>query len=291
MAADLVCLRDGREGEYLSELFRALGSVPGLRWDFAWLARVLDDSCAHSLLTASPRPAALRQSAGAAAYLDLVPYDQQLARFSKGFRRNLRKQRNHLQRLGPVEFVCVDSGPALDEAFEVFLDLEAAGWKGREGTAIRRLGPEAESFYREIARRLGRRSACEIYLLKAAGRVIGAQLCYLAADTCYMIKVAYDEHYEECSPGQTVIQHILERYGTRPPFSVVSFCSDEAWLRDLRPKAENVHELRVFNRTPGGTAARVLCRLKALAMGLGLRRRISGGNPLPPPPRQAPPEG
>ncbi len=62
------------------------------------------------------------------------PFDETFSALSKNFRGNLRKARNKLAKLEGVEFVSARGPEELASALEVFLDVEASGWKGASGT-------------------------------------------------------------------------------------------------------------------------------------------------------------
>ena len=86
---------------------------------------------------------------------------------SKGRARELRRLRRQLgeQLGGPIE-VLDRSGDA--EAVEGFLRAEAAGWKGREGTAFA-CTPEDADFFREVCARFGAAGRLQLLVMTAAG--------------------------------------------------------------------------------------------------------------------------
>jgi CelD/BcsL family acetyltransferase involved in cellulose biosynthesis len=83
-------------------------------------------------------------------FIDLsAGYDAVWSGFSKNLRSNLRRNQHKLERLGELTFVDNADG-LIDGAFEICLDLERRGWKGRNGTAILSR-PETTRFYRGLA--------------------------------------------------------------------------------------------------------------------------------------------
>src|SRR5690606_29109705 len=59
-------------------------------------------------------------------------------------RRELERQLRRLCEAGAVSFMSARSASELDAAFNMFLQLEASGWKGRRGTALQRRAPARE---------------------------------------------------------------------------------------------------------------------------------------------------
>ncbi|MFO1022380.1 MAG: GNAT family N-acetyltransferase [Planctomycetales bacterium] len=63
-------------------------------------------------------------------------YETMLAGFSENFRNNLRRARNKLDQTVDVRFEWTQDVAGLESAYERFLSVEAAGWKGEQGTSI-----------------------------------------------------------------------------------------------------------------------------------------------------------
>ncbi len=108
-----------------------------------------------------------------------------------------------LRRLGEEGAVAVASATTPAEiaaAFEAYLALEAAGWKGRRGTALANR-PEVASFARQATLALARKGACRVLTLKTGDRAAAILICLLAGRTATTWKIAYDETLARFSPG------------------------------------------------------------------------------------------
>ena len=90
-------------------------------------------------------------------------------------RKEAGRQKRRLGDLGELRFSVARTGIDVAEALELFLALEAAGWKGRAGTDIA-AAPGAAPYFREIAREGSRRDAFRVALLTLDGRPIAAGL-------------------------------------------------------------------------------------------------------------------
>lgn len=262
-------------------LIRALRRA-GLRWDLLLMGRVLADSAVASLMRARPEsryaglPAALlpglpgglpaglhaRLSAGlwaveevgASDALPTLPYEELLARMSKNFRGSLRKTRNRLARLANVRFVSARTPAALADAYPAFLEVEASGWKGAAGTAIK-LDPRLRAFYGQLIAHLGPSGRCEIHLLVAGEQVIAAQLAILADERCYVLKIGHDEGYRHLAPGNMLLEHLLERYQGDAEIAYVDLVSNAAWHRSWNPIVREVLCFYLFQPSPRGLLA------------------------------------
>ena len=87
-----------------------------------------------------------------------------------------------------------------DAAVERFLELEAAGWKGREGTAFASDPSHAELF-RELCRSFAAQGRLQLLSLEAGERVVAMKCNLISGDELFCFKIAHDEDLSGFSPG------------------------------------------------------------------------------------------
>lgn len=98
----------------------------------------------------------------------------------------------------------------MDEAVAVHGELEAAGWKGKNGTAIRRDNVQGY-FYTEVMQNFSQaRGACA-YQLYLGDRVAASQLTVAQNGMLVLLKTAHDESLSVYSPGRLLDYLMLER--------------------------------------------------------------------------------
>jgi hypothetical protein len=121
-------------------------------------------------------------------------------------RKKLRQDWNRLSAAGVVDIV---NNRATDarEAFETFLKLEAAGWKGARGTALLCDAADA-AFARQLVATLAEHGNASVALLRIDGRVIAAQVLMYCGATAYTWKTAFSPDYAKYSPGALLIDKI-----------------------------------------------------------------------------------
>jgi hypothetical protein len=100
-------------------------------------------------------------------------------------------------------------GNAAREAFETFLALEAAGWKGNAGTAIACL-PEASAYFHRLVELLIAQDALLIDALLLDGKPIAMGLIVESAGRRHFLKIAYDETQGRHSPGRALTIAMLQ---------------------------------------------------------------------------------
>ncbi len=114
--------------------------------------------------------------------------------------KELRRQRNRLADNGEVVLRIASEPSEVSAALETFLALEAAGWKGKRGTALVQDEGDA-SFIREAAEKLAARGEFEVLTLNAGGRAAASCLVIKSGRRAYFFKLAYDETEAKSSPG------------------------------------------------------------------------------------------
>ena len=138
--------------------------------------------------------------------------------------RDMRRRERRLQERGTLALEQAEDGERLARALEDFLALEAAGWKGRAGTAASQNESERDFIQRAVAA-LGRDDKVLIHRLRAAGKVIAATITLKSGDTAWGWKVSYDEAYAEYSPGVLAVAGLSETLLADPAIAQVDSCA------------------------------------------------------------------
>jgi CelD/BcsL family acetyltransferase involved in cellulose biosynthesis len=131
---------------------------------------------------------------------------------SKRYRSRLKSKFRKLGDLGDVTF-----GPTFESpqrAFEEFVSLESKGWKGKRKTAIAS-NDKVLHYYQSLAHEFARRKELLPYALRLNGKAIAMHFGLYLDGTYYAPKVAYDEKYAKLSPGQLLVNKVVEDLGAR----------------------------------------------------------------------------
>lgn len=114
--------------------------------------------------------------------------------------KELRRQRHRLAELGAVRFQIARTREDVAAALEVFLRLEASGWKGTRGTALIQDDGDA-AFIRRGAPALAGSGQCEIVTLHAGDTPVAAAIVLRHQDRAFYFKLGIDERFAKFSPG------------------------------------------------------------------------------------------
>jgi CelD/BcsL family acetyltransferase involved in cellulose biosynthesis len=114
--------------------------------------------------------------------------------------KELRRQRNRLAEHGAIRFEVARTKATVAAAIEIFLTLEASGWKGKRGTALRQDDGDA-GFIRRATKGLAETGQCEIVTLHAGDTPVAAAIVLRHQDRAFYFKLGIDERFAKFSPG------------------------------------------------------------------------------------------
>jgi CelD/BcsL family acetyltransferase involved in cellulose biosynthesis len=131
---------------------------------------------------------------------DVTPEAYYSASMSAKKRKELRRQLSRLCELGTVRFDRETDGQELEDWIGQFLRLEAAGWKGKAGTALTSQ-PDTEQLFRDALAGAARLGRLERLTLRLDGKPIAMLANFVTPPGMFSFKTTYDEAYSRYSPG------------------------------------------------------------------------------------------
>ena len=136
------------------------------------------------------------------ACLDATGEPEELLRDALGHKKlkELRRQRHRLAEHGAIHFDVARAREQVAAALEIFLKLEASGWKGKRGTALIQDDGDA-AFVRRAAPALAETGQCEIVTLYAGDTPVAAGIVLRHHDRAFFFKLGIDERFAKFSPG------------------------------------------------------------------------------------------
>jgi hypothetical protein len=136
------------------------------------------------------------------ACLDATRDANELLREALGTKKlkELRRQRHRLAEHGAVTFEVARSPADVGAALEIFLLLEARGWKGQRGTALVQNTGDA-AFIRRATVALAEGGQCEVITLRTGATPVAAGIVLRHQDRAFFFKIGVDERFAKFSPG------------------------------------------------------------------------------------------
>ncbi len=148
-------------------------------------------------------------------------------------RKKLRQDRNRLAALGELDYRNDRNADVTTGNFEIFLAMEAASWKGKNGTAILSSRKDAE-FSRRFISELATAGSASVAMLTLNGKPVATQVLLYSGGTAYTWKIAYDADYGRYSPGILLVDSVTEElFGTEGINAVESCSPDGSFMETM----------------------------------------------------------
>lgn len=205
-----------------------------------------------SALTASAaRGLVVRRGNVASHFVDTTgSWDDCSARFSRRWRWNQAQMRERLEReIGPVRLQLEFPTPAeTPAALDRFAAIEAAGWKGRLGSALR-YRPALQRFFGEYCQRVARRGGLRVAALVADDTTLAMELAVEAHGRLWALKTSYNEAFDRYGPGVQLIHESI-RATCESGLATYEFLgSAESWQRRWHPSERQYTVVAVYPHT------------------------------------------
>jgi CelD/BcsL family acetyltransferase involved in cellulose biosynthesis len=139
-------------------------------------------------------------------------------------RKEFARQMRRLAELGEVKFVPAIEPVDVRARFEMFLALEAAGWKGKRRTALLS-SPATAAFAREAVANRAEAGAARVDSIDLGGNPIAMVVTFAAGATAYSWKIAYDEAYGRFSPGVQLMLELPRHLFSDPTLMRIDSCA------------------------------------------------------------------
>lgn len=201
-------------------------------------------------------------------------WEDYFAGLSSKLRQNIRRRRRRLAERGEVELQVTRGAANLDSLLDEAFEVEASGWKGKEGTAIRS-EEGTRRFYQEVAHWAGAAGLLELVLLRVDSRLLAFQYALVANGAYHLVKMGHDARYRSLGAGTVLTSEMLERTFRIGLQSYEFLGGPEPYKLQWATGHRERIEAQAFAPTLRGTAERLIqTRGRALARrALSVRRR------------------
>lgn len=137
--------------------------------------------------------------------------------FEEYFRKDLSRKRRHylvnyvhrLERAGGGAFEHLRDAEAA-AAWEEFVDIEDAGWKGSGGTSIRREIEPLREYYRGLVDLLARQGRLRISFMTLGGRRIAGGFGHLQDGVLHLAKMGYRQEFGQYAPSSLLLLQLVK---------------------------------------------------------------------------------
>lgn len=195
---------------------------------------------------------------------------------SKKRRHEVKRLRNGLEREHPDAVTAEDLADH-PGAVDIFLRLEASGWKGRGGTAFAS-DPSHVAFFREMCASYSAVGRLQMVALCVDGTPIAMKCNLRSGDRLFTFKQAYDEAWSRWSPGRLVEVDNLMIFHDRSDAALIDSIAhpENAYINGMWPDRIALCSVVVPTSGPLGWAAG---RVIAATLGIRARRHRPAHDP------------
>jgi CelD/BcsL family acetyltransferase involved in cellulose biosynthesis len=188
----------------------------------------------------------------------LAGYDGFFNCLKSSSRYNLRKRHDRLKKKGVVDVEVIRNVEYVREAMIDGLRIEAAAWKGEQGTAIIS-DPAVAEFYVRLAEREADLQHVRLTFLRVGDKRIAFNYLLQHGKKLYGVKIGYDPAYHMYSPGNMLLNLVLQQACAEGIEEYDFLGADEQWKFEWTSKTREHRWLFLFrDRLP----TRLLHRLK-----------------------------
>jgi CelD/BcsL family acetyltransferase involved in cellulose biosynthesis len=138
--------------------------------------------------------------------------------------KELRRQRRRLLDKGLLKVSSARTVDDIPRALSDYLALEAAGWKGRAGSAAKQ-SANVRTFMQSAVEALSVDGHARIDRLMQNGQPLAATITLHSGDSAWFWKIAYDEDFAKFSPGVQISLDLTELLLAEPDIARVDSCA------------------------------------------------------------------
>jgi CelD/BcsL family acetyltransferase involved in cellulose biosynthesis len=168
------------------------------------------------------------------------------SQLNSGRRSDLRRSARIAEKIGPLSYQILSPTPSqLAPILQEALEVEAANWKGSEGSAMARdnvRGP----FYRHYAAAASAAGILRVCFLRVGSKAVAMQLALESARGFWLLKIGYREEYARCSPGMLLMAETI-RYAVSRGLASYEFLGNaDDWTRIWKPDEVQTVTIRAY---------------------------------------------
>jgi CelD/BcsL family acetyltransferase involved in cellulose biosynthesis len=174
-------------------------------------------------------------------------YERFLQSRSAHLRKNIRHMNNLVKNHGfSCTIQCLEKPEEVAGALAHFARLEASGWKGELGTAVRSDSAQGR-FYLGLLQSFCAAEACWMYCLTFDEAIVAVDIYLHQGGTVYCLKTAFDEAYRHYSPGMLLHLAVMRRLWQSGEYRRIEFYGRIAdWQLHLTEETRTMYHINVY---------------------------------------------
>jgi len=177
-------------------------------------------------------------------------------RFSAHMQKNYKASRSRLSKAGTFSYHCFAGRDAL-KYWPEFMEIEDSGWKGEQGSSIKRINANYHKFYEGFLGMLADSGLLRFFFLELNGQYISGLMGYFDDNSFHYQKGGYLEEHKALSPTNLLvantIEHMKNNYTEIKRYHM--FPSDYGYKHRYINESTSCSETIIYNQTFRGNFA------------------------------------
>ena len=139
-----------------------------------------------------------------------IEFDEYIKSNMKGkYRREMKRKIRRLEESGNLKLIEMREKQEIEKGLTYFYDIEDSGWKGKEGTSLKR--SYYGEYYKDLAYHFSKGNKFRLYLLQLNNEYIAGIYAIIDRDTLFLIKIGYSDDFSRYSPSSILFYLMFEQ--------------------------------------------------------------------------------
>jgi len=192
----------------------------------------------------------IKEFNGSGSFIDTTgSFEEYRAGLGRNFNRNLIKARNKISQLTNIKAIFLSGAEADEKEVDILMRVEAAGWKGRAGTAIMS-SRSTRAFYTALTRQLSKLGWLEWHVLYCDDRPIAIHFAIKLGRTLVINKIGFDEEFAQFSPGNILFERTVQRAFDSKDTDEINCLTDMPWHNNWKMIKKDYFDFWIYPRRP-----------------------------------------
>jgi hypothetical protein len=136
-------------------------------------------------------------------------YEEYIRNMDRKDKKDVNRQYRRIQTKGKVNLIEMKSPAEIEKGLSLFYDIEDSGWKGKEGTSLKR--SYYGQYYRDLATQLSKENKFRLYFLQLNEDYIAGIYTIIDQGILYVVKTGYSNEYNQYSPSKVLAYLLFEK--------------------------------------------------------------------------------
>ena len=139
-----------------------------------------------------------------------IEFDEYIKSNMKGkYRREMKRKIRRFEESGNLKLIEMRKKQEIEKGLTYFYDIEDSGWKGKEGTSLKR--SYYGEYYKDLAYHFSKENKFRLYFLQLNNEYIAGVYAIIDRETLFLIKIGYSDDFSRYSPSSILFYLMFEQ--------------------------------------------------------------------------------